>query len=413
MMKPFGQCFFFILISLLSMATPSCNRSVNDMPDKPQAAIKDSVPTSTDTTSNNKTDSTGQNDTTQKVETDPKVMKFEIVFESQPGNATATIAKLKYNKFGWVSVEWDDNSPNALTALGILKNKFYTDGCGNKIMYAGALAVNGRNQYSNDEAANIPNNVNYAQMLDLISKGWDIENHSYYHEPGGNYNYGEDRNRNVKELDELLVTRIKYKMNGLVVPTNYDGFPTAAKNYGYLFSTSQGTHDGFAPAGKPVYKDVQDFALAPENFSAFNRMFFDDWGEMERGVTKAINEIAIKSFHYFRFASHTIDEAAFIRIMNHFEQTTNDKILMAPTREVMEYRLMAKMPVTYSLSGNKLTVEVNTATLPDRFRWRDLSFNVSSDKKIKEVNIINAIDKTSFNSNTGLVNIFKQVTQWN
>jgi hypothetical protein len=221
-----------------------------------------------------------------------------------------------------------------------------------------------------------------------------------------------DRDKNVKELDELILNSIQYKMNGLVVPTDYDGFPTAAKKFGYLFSTSQGTFDGFEPAGKPVWKSVQNFDLAPKDFSSFNRMFFDDWSEMERNVKDAVSDINTKTNSYFRFASHGIDEAAFARIIDNFQSTTADKILFIPTREAMEYRLMSSLPIKYELNGKKLLITINTTTIPDRVRWRDLSFLVESDKKIAAVNILNLADKVTFNPSTGLVNVFKQKTNW-
>ncbi|MFV0607164.1 MAG: hypothetical protein ACK5NK_15135 [Niabella sp.] len=402
---------FLLFVSIIVF--PACHQT--------RADYTNNKPITTDS-SVNKTDTvvTPPKDTTTTPITPPpppvtydsKTMVFEVVFESVPTSATATIATLKYNKQGWASVEWDDNSISSLTGFEKLKNTFYTDGCGNNIPYTGAVAVNGRNQYNNEEAGLLSMNVTYNQMTDLINCGWDIENHSYYHEPTGNYNYGNDRNRNVKELEDLIFARINYKMNGLVVPTNYDGFPTAAKNFGYLFSTSQGTFDGLPPAGNPVYKDVQDFALAPVDFSSFNRMFYDNWNEMETAAKKAIDVIITKNNHYFRLASHGIDAAAFSRIIDYFKQKTNDKILMVPTREVMEYRQMAKMPVILELKDGKLTIQVKIHTLADRIRWRDLSFMINSDKKIKSVTALNAIDSVTFNSNTGLINVFKQVHIW-
>lgn len=339
-------------------------------------------------------------------------MKFEIIFENSAGNASAKVAKLKYNKTSWASIEWDDNSLSALQGYNIIKNKFYTDGCNNKIQYAGSIAVNGRNQFDNSEIGANNTGVTYAQLKELINAGWDVENHSYYHGPDGNYNFGSDWLKNIKTLDDLIQERIQYKMNGAVVPTNYDGFPTAAKNFGYLFSTSQGTFDDFEPAGKPTFKEYFDFDLAPLNFSSFNRIFYDDWNQLEKSVKNSISEIATRNNHYFRFASHGIDEAALKRILDYFELMSNDRFLFIPTREIMEYRIVAGQPIKYEQEGNKLIIEIDGSAIPDRFRWRDLSFVVTSGSKITSVNVISGIDKTSFNANTGLVNIFKQRSSW-
>lgn len=389
-----------LLMLFFLVGLTSCKKRTAEEKELPE--IVKPVPIPTDS---NKTVTTPPIDDKNKI-------VIEIVFDGVPAKATAMPAKLKFNKTGWASAEWDDNSIGSLKGFEKLKATFYTDGCGNKIPYTAAVAVNGRNQYSNEEAAKIPNNVTYDQMKTFINAGWDIENHSYYHDPTGNYNFGTDRERNVKELDDLLLKNIQYKLNGLVVPTNYDGFPTAAKKMGYLFSTSQGTFDGFEPAGKPVYKNVQDFDLAPKDFSSFNRMFFDDWAEMERNVKQAIADIGTKNNPYFRFASHGIDQAAFNRIIDNFQSSTADKILFIPTREAMEYRIMSSLPIKYDLNGSKLAITVDITNVSDRVRWRDLSFLVSSDKKITAVNILSIADKVTFNSATGLVNVFKQIKTW-
>lgn len=343
-----------------------------------------------------------------------KLMKFEVVFSSEPADVKATVAKLKYNKSGWVSVEWDDNSLASIEGYSVLKNKYYTDGCSNNIPYTGAVAVIGMNQYlCNEVAANDKGSLNYDQMKELIGAGWDIENHSYYHDPTGNCNNGSDWFKNIKELDELIKNRIGYKMNGAVVPTNYSGFATAAKDYGYVFSTSQGTFDGLLPAGNPTWKPTNDFDLAPKEYSAYGRIFHDGWADMENDVKTAINELVKHQNHYFRFASHGIDKGAFERIVDYFQNQTNDKYLFLTTREIMEYRLVSSLPIKYTKEGNKLIVEIDTSTLPERIRWRDLSFVITnSGAKISSINVISGLEKASFNANTGLVNVFKQIKEW-
>lgn len=400
---------YILIISSFQFCTQSCTRGANPIPvpiTPPDSIPKPDIKDPVDTTVVIPDTSTNQGPQ------DPKIMKFEIEFSGVPKNASVTVSKLKYNKANWLSIEWDDNSLESLKGYAELNKKFYTDGCGNKINYSAALAVNGKNQYNNEEAGLLSHNVTYTQMKQLIGSGWDIENHSYYHDPTGNYNFGTDRAKNVSELENLILTRINYKMNGLVVPTNYDGFPTAAKNFGYLFSTSQGTFDQFPPAGTPTYKDVQNFDLAPINFSSFNRIFYDNWNEMNKAVTAAFKELITKNNHYFRFASHGIDLPIFIQLLELFERDGNDKILIVPTREVMEYRLVANLPITQKLTGNKLEVTINLTTLPERVRWRDLSFVVSTDSKIANIKSMSNIDKISFNKDNNLVNVFKQITNW-
>lgn len=391
---------FYLLFFLAPIFFLGCDHNAN--------ALSSSV---------SKVDSTKKVDSFSNADTltysnDPTVMQFEITFDDKADNVELKPAKLKYNKRGWASVEWDDNSVACLKAYEKLNNSYYTDGCKNKIRYTGAVGVNGKKSWDNAEVATLPDNISYSQMRTLINNGWDIENHGYYHFPDGNFNFGYDWNKNITELDNLIFDRIQYKMNGSIVPVNYDNFPTAAKNFGYIFCTSQGTHDKLLPAGNPTYKEVQDFDLAPQGFSQFNRIFYDDWAQMEKSVKAAIDDIVLKNNFYFRFASHGIDEAAFGRIIDYFENTTLDNILMIPTREIMEYRIMSSQKMNYQKLNNKMLVAVDVQNLPLRIRWRDLTFLVSGTSKISAIKIISGIDKVSFNSETGLINIFKQINSW-
>lgn len=351
--------------------------------------------------------------TTTPINDDSGNMVFEIVLDGSPQRSDLLPTEIKYGKKGWISGEWDDNSPAAMEAQRILTDFFYTDGCGNKTNYAFAVAVNGRNGYHNGELGLENGIVNYDSMRLLIQHGWDIENHSYYHGPDGNYNFGYDWDKNIEELDNLIAEKIHYQMNGAVVPTDYKNFPTAAKNFGYLFSSSQGTFDGLPPGGTPDWSAKNElFSRAPKDFSAFGRMFYDNWNEMEKDFTQKLNNIVGTSGTFFRIGSHGIDGDIFRRMMVNFQNKTADDFIVVPTREIMEYRIVADQPVEWSVEENKINVTVDISGIPDRFRWRDISFLFSSDQTIRQINVIKNIDRVSFNAETGLINIFNQRTTW-
>jgi len=345
---------------------------------------------------------------------DSKVMRFEITFATPPLNLEVNPAEFKFNKKGWISFEWDDNARAAMQALLSLNTYSYTDGCGNKIPYTAALAVNGINQRSNLEVGELLGYVTYKEMSELILNRWDIENHGYCHEPVGNYNFGNDRYRNIAELDKLIYERCRYLMNGHVVPTNYDGFPTAAKNFGYLFSTSLQTFDNLPPAaiGKPNAL-VHDFGQAPVFFSSFHRLFNDDWSAFERQIQKAVSLLNEKKGYYFRAGSHSIDTVYFNKILRYIATKSGDQIMVLPTREVMEYRIMKLQPISVVLDGLKAVVEINCSGLNERIRWRDLTFNIRSDGKILDVKPLTGIDNITFNSQSNIINVFKALKQWN
>lgn len=393
------KMFLFSFLIAAALLLQNCSRT--DTPVKPQPLV---LPQKT-------TDSTAKASRLPVV--DSTKMQFEVVFASAAQTNALKPAKLKYDKQGWISGEWDDNSAATLQAFEILKNFSYTDGCGNKIPYALAVAVNGRHQYDNREFGYWDGLVTYTAMQKLIENGWDIENHSYYHGIEGNYNFGNDWLKNIKELDDLLFAKIGYRMNGAVVPTSYENFPTAAKNYGYLFSSSQGTFDGMKPSGQPQWgRGFADFDWAPEDFSAFGRLFYDDWKAMEKDFIDWCGGAFSNYNSYIRFGSHGIDEAIFTKMMNYIRDNSKDKFAVLPTREIMEYRIVARQPIDYKLDGNKMIVTVDLKNLPARFRWKDMSFIAASSDKITAVTAINNIDKVSFNAETGLINIFKQTTKF-
>ncbi|MBO9573654.1 MAG: hypothetical protein J7497_15810, partial [Chitinophagaceae bacterium] len=381
-----------LLLSLVFFSSESCQKKQADT----KLAVTDSLPP-TPTTPVKGGDQPNP-------APDPTVMSFEIELSNTTDDAKAAVAGLKYNKAGWVSLEFDDNSLGALTAADILKTKSYTDGCGNNIPYAAALAAIGRSNYNNQEMGAMPGYyVTYEQMKTMIGAGWDIENHSLYHEPTGNYSNGTDWAKNISEMDALILQKINYKMNGSVVPVNYSGFPTAAKNFGYLFSSSESTFDNLAP-GLGNYQKVVAFDLAPVTFSAFNRIFNDDWTKMETDVKSATATLSTLTNSYFRLGSHTVNATNLQNILDNFSSVTKDNILFIPTREIMEYRVMTTLPITYTKEGNILRVVINPQSLPSRFRWRDLSFVVTSNAKITNIKNLNGIDKATFNPQTGLVN---------
>lgn len=337
-----------------------------------------------------------------------KMMSFSIQFENDAKDTKIDVAKLKYNKKAWISLEWDDNSLASLAGYKYLHKKFYTDGCNNKIPYTAALAVNGRGQRLNKEMAERSQSVNYADMKMLINAGWDIENHSYYHEPKGIFNNGYNWDKNISDLHCLIYNRINYTMNGAVVPTNYYCFATAALNFGYLFSSSQTTFDNMAPGPASLYQPVQNFDAAPATFSSFSRIFNDDWAKMEVEVKQAADKLLVKNNSYFRFASHTIDDKKFEKIINYISYKAEDNVLFIPTREIMEYRIVASLPIKYVVRKNEVIVNIDASNLPEKFRWRDLSFVIKSNNRIIGTKIIKGIDKITFNSKTGLLNIFSQ-----
>jgi hypothetical protein len=345
-------------------------------------------------------------------------LEIKITFDKTPSFATSTFPKLKYNKSMAILMEFDDAAVSVVTAYNKLSTVFYTDGCGNKKNYNVGLAVNGRNQYHNKEIG-LDGGLaaTYEQRRPLILKGMDIMNHSYYHESTGNYNYGTDRAKNVKNLDQMILQMENYKMNTLIVPTNAEGFHVAASEFGYIGGSSQGTFDNFLQMGKfaPGSKinEIPSF-----NYLVIRRGFSDDWSNngSQWKLSKAL--LVDKSFDFFEIGTHGILGAAGVRNFNDWiddiVSKAEDRLIFCSLREFLEYAYL-KDHVTKKekITGNTLVVTLDYSTVLNKnISWYDLSLLANSDGLIASVTVSDPDFVLSYNKATNLINVTKRKVKW-
>lgn len=344
----------------------------------------------------------------------PGIVNITVNFNSSP-TATVDFPKLKYNKSKAILMEFDDNSLSVVTAYDKLKTTFYTDGCGNNKNFSVGLAVNAKNNFNNAEwGDNYPNKTTYAQRGALIPFGLDIMNHSYYHEPTGNYNNGVDITRNLRDLDAFILEKDKYKMNSLVVPTNYAGYQLAARDFGYLFGSSEGTFDGLTPY-PGQYNALGNVNNIPkQSYTAIKRTFSDNWTNAGPQWA-AIDTLFSSAADYFEIGSHgTGDGVNFINWVNSIVSRSNDTTLFQSMREFMEYRHLKENVVkTQTTTGNSLKISLDYSGVPNKnLSWFDLSLLINSNQTISSISIDDPSFSLSYNTTTKLINIFKRKTQW-
>lgn len=346
-----------------------------------------------------------------KIGVKPELEKItlQIKFANAPSSAVATIAPRKYNKKNHWAFEWDDASLTSIYGLSILKFAFYTDGCGNNKNYAGTLAINGANETSGLEYLydGTDGRVTISDMTSMINSGWEISDHSYYHDPVG---HGADKTAlwNTQQMQSYIKRLLNYWTRSKVVPTNYPGHATAAYDLGYLYSTSQGTFDGFTPEWQ--FAPPGNWSAVTPGFAALRRDFTDEWDSSLAGLKAMVDNLIVGSGKFFRVGSHTINISAFRDIVDYLVENTNDTFLVSSTREWLEYDEIKAKPFTQSLVGDTLTIETDISTLDPKMRWKDQSFNITSDQQI--INVTTNGDSASFNPSTGLVNSFKQKKSW-
>lgn len=333
-----------------------------------------------------------------------------IKFATVPTFAVATRPNIKFGKANHLAFEWDDASIGAVTGLGILNNAFYTDGCGNNRNFSGTLAINGANE-NTPEAYPLDGytyngadgRTSLTQMIAMINAGWEISDHSYYHDP-----VGKGALYTAYQMTVMMQTYIKEKLNywtrTKVVPTNYPGHAQAAYDIGYLYSTSTGTFDSFTPVW--MYAPPGDLSLVP-TFGAIRRDFTDEWATDLTSLKSIIGGLFSTTNKFYRVGSHTIDAGAFQELIDYITDNFDDKFLVSSTREHFEYREVSLLPTVQSLVGDTLTIETDMTNLDPKNRWRDQSFVISTDANILSVSSNG--DGEAYNNTTKLVNVYKQV----
>jgi len=393
------------LVVVFSVLALSCNNKVGTGTGSEQNAVKEK---------------TNPSSVSDGVITPAFIGKVEIkvVFSAKPSFAKTRFPKLKYNKSKAILMEFDDAALTVVKAYEKLSNTFYTDGCGYKKNYSLGLAVNGRNLYNNKEIGLYADfATTYAQRLPLIQKGMDIMNHSYYHDEVGNFNYGKDRLKNVKDLDAMILLNQQYKMNTLVVPSNYEGFHTAAASCGYLGGASEGIFDSFVPIG--TYNPKNKLSdIKPFNYLAIRRAFSDDWSNNGAQWELANSLFADNTFDFFEIGTHGLKDPNAVKNFNDWIDgialKAKDKLMFCSLREFLEY-LYIKDHITKKevLAGKTLTVTLDYSTVLNKnISWYDLSLLVNSDKAISSVSI-NGTDFTlSYNKTAKLININRRKVKW-
>ena len=341
-----------------------------------------------------------------------------IKFSSPPGFAASSYPNLKYEKHSMINFEWDDASIGSMSALAIMSAKSFTDGAGNNKPYTLAVAVNGRAQYDNRIVGEHPVlGVVYNDMRQIINSGGDIENHAQYHDLElSSANFPLDKTigaaANLKLLDDQLYAALGYKMNAMVVPTNYPGYMEAARNLGYAVGASTGTFDGMTSYPQWTPTGSLNIIPAGDNYLALGRAFTDTWdtavSEFKTFVDNILNGTSPTANRFFRVGSHNLSaQGAFIDLINYISAQANDRIWITTMREFAEYRITKYSTVkTEVLQGNTLTITLDQSAISDRVRWRDLSLKINSDATIESVTVNGAT--ASYNTATKLINVFKQ-----
>ena len=330
----------------------------------------------------------------------PTTFNVVLTFSGTP--TEIRFADLKYNKFGVFSMDWDDGARSSLEAMTLFNRLEIPDGTGKMIPWRAGVAIIGKSAYNNIELGNeiYSGALQYNDMVELISNGWDMMNHGLYSGFGGN-NESASAFDDVRDLDELLLSRIGYKVAATVVPGMEDGFVEASAELGHLAATSQRNDVGgkFAAVPDAEWKPLTDISTWDTGFKFLTRSFTDTWNASE--LTEKATELVAtsnKTTHkLLRIGTHDSSPTEFNDFITQLNEKMNGNFLVCSLRELMEYEKI-KTESKLTIHDGSITVQV-----PAGLRWEDFTLIVDG-AEITSATCTEA-DEVTFSGN--LVNIYK------
>lgn len=349
--------------------------------------------------------------TTDAVRSDPNLITVEVSFVSVPTSASSAIPSLKFNKTSVINFEFDDNPASVYSLYKYLRTQMFTDGTGKEVSFRSAIAVNSRGNYNNGDLwENYQGNLSKTEAADIISGGWTLENHGYYHSvmnTKDNFGYGKPVAENISENTKAVFDKTGFKMRTLVVPSNDQGYLSPAFQQGIIATTSTNHFEGFQSF--PMYGDYVDVNTLPKSALHFRRDFNDKWdaagiNAIKAKITTLFNKSNGKERMLYRLGTHAPDLEAFKSLASHIKSNSNDQCWITTMQEMVEYlQLKQQIVKKETMSDGKLMITLDISKVEKETLFKDFSLQVNSDSPIQSIKVHNARGNSS-NLN-GLVNI--------
>ncbi len=349
--------------------------------------------------------------TQETVKIDPQLITVEVAFLSAPKNPASVIPYLKYNKTSVINFEFDDNPASVYSLFKYLNTQMFTDGTGKQISFRSAIAVNSRGNYNNGDLwENYQGNLSKTDASDIISNGWTLENHGYYHSvlnSKDNFGYGKPVADNISENTKAVIEKTGFRMRTLVVPSNDQGYLLPAFQQGIIATTSTNHFEGFQSF--PMYGDYADVTKLPQGSLHFRRDFNDKWDAagidaVKAKITNLFNKSNVNERMLYRIGTHTPDLEAFKSLSSHINATSNDQCWITTMQEMVEYFQIREHVVKNELLSNgKLLITLDISKVNKETLFKDFSLQINSDTPIQSIKVHNA--RSSSSNLNGLVNI--------
>ena len=336
----------------------------------------------------------------------PSALVLTVTFAEVPTVLDIQKAPLRYNKKFAYSLTLDDGLRDAYTCAFPLLNGgyvagnnttypglFYTDGCGNDLKFKSGSAWYSLGGSMNDLHINSTNYLNWNELQNMLTAGWNVYNHSLQHAagPGTDYDY------QILENTKYIRNKTGYTTRHFMVPSGDQGYVEPAFANGMVaVYANNGGYSGY-PNGLNV-KDPLNYG----SFKMFRRFLYDDYynpSNICQHIDNAANLSTNGNYYWYNDFTHRVDFQTyggslvfptFEFYMNHIANTYgkngSDCIWVAPLQEVFEYLQVRDLSVlSTSLSGNQLQIAIDRSFLPDSLLRYALSFVISSDADIVSV----------------------------
>ncbi|WP_207434134.1 T9SS type A sorting domain-containing protein [Sabulibacter ruber] len=338
-------------------------------------------------------------------------------------------ANLKFNKAGVFTFELDDNSGKAVDVLKVLSGgtasngvtytgKTFTDGCGNTIHYRGAIALNYLNNYNQDQIVYTSSGkkINQEGLNALVRSKWTLENHGYAHSAGNTLIDG-DIAKNIHENTKVFYSKmaaagLPFRMRVAVTPTNDEGYHPTSKQLGYIGLTTQTKRDE-----GPMFFGYAALSADWSQMLYTHRSFNDKWDQTTTNSFKEkfdrllLAKATPATPQMFRLGTHGPDVPKFAELMDYLQTASKDRVWVPSFQELIEYFEVKRLLVrtsTYDAVTKKLVITLDYSKIPEHNRFRDVSLLLKGGSISSVVVKSGTLDKVSFNSSTGLINLFKE-----
>ncbi len=347
-----------------------------------------------------------------------QAQKVTIFFDSA-SSTTPSVSKaaLRYDKDFAYSFTLDDGTADAFThALPLLQGGtikeientfpplYYTDGCGNDVVFKAGIAWNSVNiQGIDTHNGDIKGFLTWRQLDSLYHYGWDVFNHSYSHKsqwvaPMSTADYVNEIVKNQLAVREK--TAKKLEMPIFVVPNGDAGYQDIALQLGHKVVFDQ-SGNVLGLGGLQVDDNLNLTGLKIHRQNIVESL---SWmNQLEKVVEKSrngghywYNEFAhrvdlydFNSFNFYSFKNQ-MDKLA-----NSWGKNGTDRVWMAPLQEVFEY-LVLRQTAQYkiSISNQKMDIQFDLSRVPAWLRRKTLTLKVSSTNTFNRVDVTTGIKKT-------------------